>query len=236
MKKSIITVVLVGDSDISRWPPSLYPEGSKIKSGDVEIEITVVNLGQSGAVLSDLLPQVNQWRTEQQSIQTGCNSPNRINIFIACAGENDVGSGRSVDGLLETFRTFLDELFPRHSQSGPNQGDESKSYLLFLGSKFEPWLSEDMSSRKQYTQLAKALHRTIRKHPGFGTNRIMFVDCLTMFCTKESCNVPGAIYGGRALPDKEYFDVDGLHLSEKGYQFWKQITEEEISKMLAMID
>ena len=207
--KNSVSVVLIGDSDISRWPPSLYPSS------------VVSNLGQSGATLSDLLPQLHQWLKDMPKNDTA-SSRDKIHIFVACAGENDIGSGRSVDGILETFRAFIDGL------------PDLSSYLLFLGPKFEPWLSEDFSSRKQYTKLSNALQRTIRKHPRFSTNQIIFVDCLTMFCTKETSDVPGAVHGGKALPDKQFFNPDGLHLSEEGYGIWKHIILDKIDKILTM--
>jgi lysophospholipase L1-like esterase len=209
-----IRFVLLGDSDISRWSPELYPRSDNNDK--------VTNLGQSGAVLSELLLQLKKWRLEEQE-----SPPDYINIFIACAGENDISSGRSVDSILQTFRSFLDELF----QNSQQQQNETKIHLIFLGPKFEPWLSADMSSRKQYTKLSNAFERTIRKHPGFATNRMVFIDCLTMFCTSETSSVPGAVHGGRAMPDETYFDEDGLHLSEAGYLVWKQIVEEQLGKM-----
>lgn len=208
--KKFVSVVLLGDSDISRWPPSLYPSS------------VVSNLGQSGAIISNLLPQLQQWLKDMPKNDT--TSLDKINIFVACAGENDIGSGRSVDGLLETFRTFIDEL--------PNPN----SYLLFLGPKFEPWLSKDFPSRKQYTKLSDALQRSIRNHPRFSTKQIIFIDCLTMFCTKETSDVPGAVHGGKALPDTQFFNPDGLHLSEEGYGIWKHLIEDEIGKILATED
>jgi lysophospholipase L1-like esterase len=91
-----------------------------------------------------------------------------------------------------------------------------------------------MSSRKQYTKLSNSLQRTIRKHQGFTTSRMVFVDCLTMFCTSQTSNVPGAVHGGRAIPDEKYFDDDRLHLSEDGYRVWKKIVEEELSNFFAI--
>lgn len=222
-----LSIVLVGDSDISRWPPSLYPKYCKINNN---VKFDVVNLGQSGGVLSDLLPQLHQWQTEQRT-RTGIKSSENIHIFVACAGENDLGSGRSVDGLLNTFRSFLDELFP-DSQLQQKHVEETKNFLLFLGPKFEPWLSEDSSSRKQYAKLSNALQRTIRKHSAFHTHRMTYIDSITTFCTKETSQVPGAIHGGRAIPDVQFFDRDGLHLNEKGYQIWNHMIEEELCKIM----
>ena len=49
---------------------------------------------------------------------------------------------------------------------------------------------------------------------------------------KETANAPGAIHCGRAMPDGRYFDGDGLHLSEAGYDLWKQIVEKEILELI----
>ena len=49
-----------------------------------------------------------------------------------------------------------------------------------------------------------------------------------MFCTTESKDVPGALHGGRASPDRTYFDPDGLHLSVEGYKVWREIVTKQI--------
>ena len=222
--KHHIRIILVGDSDISRWPPSLYPQCS---SGlHKRFETSLRNLGQSGALLSDLVPQLRQWRAEIDD-----SSCMRYDVFVACAGENDISSGRSLDTVLEVFRSFLDEVFHPSQQE---QNHKIQNCVIFLGPKYEPWLSTDMSSRKKYTKLSSALQRTIRKHEGSTASQRVFVDCLTMFCTNQTHNVPGAIHGGRAIPDEKYFDGDGLHLNEDGYRIWKNIVEEQISNIFAV--
>eukprot|EP00804_Cyclotella_cryptica_P003242 CCRYP_010486-RA/>CCRYP_010486-RA protein AED:0.64 eAED:0.46 QI:0/0/0/1/0/0/2/0/141 len=119
--KHYIQLILVGDSDISRWPSSLYPQCSLIYS----------DLGQSGAVLSDLIPQLRRWRAEDPSSDGSLCE--RMNVFVACAGENDIGSGRSLESLLETFRSFVDELFAHEEQE---RNHKIQNYLIFLGPKF----------------------------------------------------------------------------------------------------
>eukprot|EP00984_Skeletonema_dohrnii_P023173 scaffold12250_cov150-Skeletonema_dohrnii-CCMP3373.AAC.3 len=44
-----------------------------------------------------------------------------------------------------------------------------------------------------------------------------------MFCTAETKAVPGAVHGGRAVPDRSYFDSDELHLNNEGYNVWRAI-------------
>lgn len=262
------SIILIGDSDISRWPPSLYPSvktqespfnSSASKNNNNASNVEIKNFGESGAELSCLLHQTRQWRDEEASNRNSCYTTNNKhsdrrssgskNIFVACAGENDVGSGRSIDKILETFRTFLDELFPLnglHSSSNqisttknpkttttvPTPAPTNNNHLVFLGPKFEPWLTDDYSSRKQYTKLSNGFQRTIRKHHGFASGKIVYIDCLTLFCTKETANIPGAVHGGRAMPDDRYFDGDGLHLSDEGYCVWKEIVDMEISSLI----
>ena len=213
-----MALILLGNSDISRWPPSLYPSSPSAGS-----KKEVRNYGKSGAELADVSRQIDQWKVDMKD--DGCDAPDNkdaINadyIFVCCAGENDIGSGRSVDQILETFHAILDKLFPSPLPPYCN---------IFIGPKFEPWLTNDNTSRKQYAKLNSGFQRAIRKH--HACDRISYIDCLTAFCTKESATVPGAVYGGKAMPDSTYFDVDGLHLNEAGYGIWKRLVEEKITE------
>lgn len=168
--------------------------------------------------MADLLQQFNTWKLDGSSKEKV--NANASVVFICCAGENDIGS-RSIDQILDTFRTFLDAVFQ------PNQQPTS-SILIFLGPKFEPWLIDDNTSRKQYTKLNNGLQRAIRKHH---SAKIVYIDCLTLFCTDDTKIVPGAVTS-KALPDSRYFDNDRLHLNDTGYGVWKQIVEEKIQKYL----
>lgn len=209
-----MALILLGDSDISRWPPSLYP--SSASAGSKE---EVRNYGKGGAELADVSRQIDQWRVDMKDDDASDkkDATNADYIFVCCAGENDTGSGRSVDEILETFRTTLDKLFP----------PSCNNKLIFIGPKFEPWLSNDNASRKQYTKLSSGFQRAIRKH--HACDRISYIDCLTLFCTEESASVPGAVYGGKAMPDSRYFDADGLHLNDAGYGIWKRLVEEKMN-------
>ena len=66
---------------------------------------------------------------------------------------------------------------------------------------------------------------------GNNKNKITYVNCLTMFCG-ESGQQPGATLGGKAIPEKRFFDHDLLHLSREGYQVWKNVTEELLASTL----
>lgn len=188
-RTSTSMIVLFGDSDISRWPCTLFPS-SPLASGSEE----VISFGKSGAYLKDVLQQIDEWRKHQR------NDGDDNCLFVCCAGENDIGSGRSIDQVVETFGCILNELFPQHEQTSLH----ARSNMIFFGPKFEPWLKNDNTSRKQYAKLNSALRRAVRKHSA--CVRIRYIDCLTLFCTKETVNVPGAVFGGMAIPDSDYFD------------------------------
>ena len=61
-----------------------------------------------------------------------------------------------------------------------------------------------------------------------------YLDCLTLFCG-ATAHLPGALLGGKAQADPTYFDCDQLHLSEAGYQLWKDYVEEAIQSQLQAI-
>lgn len=181
----------------------------------------IENYGKGGAELADISSQIEKWKTQLN----GGNTSNTANyLFICCAGENDIGCGRSLDQILETFRAVIDDFFP---QDKVDQRQSSR--MVFLGPKFEPWLTNDNSSRKQYTKLNNGFQRAIRKH--HASKRVRYIDCLTLFCTKERANLPGAVHGGKAMPNNEYFHPDCLHLNDAGYRIWKQTVEEEIAEV-----
>lgn len=208
-------LVMLGDSDISRWPAGLRPEHRDLSPAE--------NLAAGGAVMSDLLAQLGDWRSRGSRGGGGGGECDAAAIFLCCAGENDVGSGRPVDAVLETLRRFLDEAI------GGDSGDDR---LVFIGPKLEPWLADDVRSRRLYTKLNTGLARAVRGHPSGREGRAAYVECLTAFCTGETSTVPGAVYANRAMPDGRFFDGDMLHLNERGYEVWKLMVEVEINKML----
>ena len=212
-------IVFLGDSDISRWPSSLYP--SILKGTDEDYDTRCVNISKGGAVISDMQSQLKTLRDCDEEVDKA------NTLFVACAGENDVSSGQSIDMIQKAFTSFLEELF------GSEQITHQQSkHLIFFGPKFEPWLTEDYASRKQYTKLSNALQRTIRKIQESYKENIVYVDCLTMFCTAETKDVPGAVHGGRAMPNRSYFDSDELHLSDEGYEVWRDILKEKVEGIL----
>ena len=290
-----INLTLLGDSDISRWPSTMYPSSASASSIN-----NLTNYARSGARIGDVLEQISMWensnnypskdhvsgsgrnnhgtRTDNtkychDNIPEDRSATNR-NIFICCVGENDVSStsttlGRSamLEKIISDFRDVLDALFPStatsktksslsstkkmndtamlnlsctSSHSNPqllSRDDCNKlaRRMIFFGPKYEPWLTHDAASRKLYTKLNSGLRRVVNTHPA--SNCILFIECLTMFCTIPTSVGVGTVSNRRrdsgAEPDAKYFHSDGFNLSDVGYGIWKRIVEEEITRIIA---
>ena len=204
MKVQTGVLLLVGDSDIARWPSDLFPQSNSLQQTRTS--------AHSGATLREIVPHMEEALKDIQQAD--------IIVLVACAGENDIGNGIFLDDTLLAFQELIRVFF--------RDNNEIQRRLFFLGPKLEPWLDNDPSSRKQYVKLSRAFQRACIKHTRF--EEIVYIDCLTMFCG-ESGNVPGATLGGQAKADPSYFDSDQLHLSYEGYQVWKGVVENHISKI-----
>lgn len=200
-------LVLIGDSDIDRWPRVLYPE---VQENDYDYLLS----GHSGATLEEILQRV---RDVLQTIAKA----KRV-ICIVCAGENDIGDGLPLSNTEAAFEKLLDLVFNETTLK-----DETS--LIFLGPKLEPWLKDDLDSRKQYIRMSNSLENLCKDHDC--ACNIVYVDCLTMFCG-SSAHQPGALFGGRAQADTQFFAPDGLHLSDKGYEIWKAVVEDAMKTVL----
>ena len=223
-----INIALVGDSDISRWPLERLP--SIGLSVDTIIASPMVS-GHSGATLEEILPHVKE--TIDRLLDRAVSSPSNMTSFIIiCAGENDIGSGIPQVRSNEVFRSILDLFLEK---DGPEEGNPLSLYCIFLGPKFEPWLANDMEARKSYVRMSQSFERISqalncdKQHSP--VNGICYVDCLTMFCG-DSSKQPGAVLGGKAMPQPQYFETDQLHLSDEGYKIWQTVVEGAIRQIL----
>lgn len=204
IEKSDISIVLVGDSDIMRWPSECLPN-----AGGTPCVVS----GRGGLTLTEILPYVDNALKGSSDVAHSSILP----CMVVCAGENDIGNGLNLDETLVSFTKLLNLL-----QSTPHH------HLIFLGPKLEPWLNDDPKSRKIYVKLSKAMKKASERHPN--KNMIWFIDCLTMFCG-ETGNLPGAVLGGLAKAKPQYFSDDQLHLSQLGYMIWKQEVEKCIESI-----
>lgn len=202
-------LVLVGDSDIDRWPSPLYPDASKH-----------VVAGESGTTLSECVSLV------QDAVQSGLMAESAegdffSNVFlVACAGENDMSQSTSLQESCKALEQFIAAVF---------RAEQDRLYLIFLGPKIEPWLDHDTESRRDYIRMSRAFAKICHNHAM--AQRIRYVDCLLMFCG-DSAHEKGALLGGKGKAEKVYFDYDLLHLNQKGYQIWKLQVEDCIKAFL----
>ena len=256
-------LVVVGDSDIAFWPKEFLPSPT-----DDEWQQPVVS-GDSGATLSEVLPHLRSVlaRTtrsnDDDDIKSSGNhgggratatTPDML-VVIACAGENDIGEGLSLERSVEALREFLDVVFRLDDSCNSNSGSDRRKkgdddrFLIFLGPKFEPWLEHDPSYKKKYGAMTRAFQRCLQeygaencdtnndednetKNSSATNDRIHFIDCLTMFCG-ETATLPGARLGGRAKADPRFFASDQLHLSKEGYEIWKDVVETKIRQCVS---
>ena len=213
MVPSPLQIVLVGDSDISQWPEALFPTVA-----DSEVSVS----GHSGATLEQCLPFVGD--TVRQVYQKESKqSPKRI-VVVFLAGENDIMNGIPLLKSEESLKVLLGTI----SELEQSYADCTFT-LIVLGPKFEPWLADDLGSRKSYGNMSRAFYRCCKEYNDATTSgaAVTFVDCLTLFCG-ESTNLPGAVLGGKANPEKKYFDDDKMHLSDEGYLRLKKVVENQI--------
>ena len=204
-------MILVGDSDIARWPAHLYPclPGVAEVITDEHGNVSSVS-GHSGATLSQVVPHV------QEALQQALLKDDNHLILIVCAGENDIGQGQPLEASVKALENLLEASF---SESNTIQGS---IHVVFLGPKFEPWLNDDLDSKRAYSAMDRAFQRCCQQHAN-ATN-IHYVDCLVMFCG-STANLPGARLGGKAQAQEEFFDSDQLHLCDQGYEIWKDVVE-----------
>lgn len=157
-------IILVGDSDISRWPETLLPNASSLDRS-YSSRILVVS-GTSGATLNQIIPYVKDALTTVQDKRkatqaVGCQSPQKT-FLIICAGENDTGNGTALFKSEESLNVMLKLIF------GTSKDDDSASedllHLLFLGPKFEPWLTDDLDARKSYVQMSRSFELICRDY------------------------------------------------------------------------
>jgi len=119
---------------------------------------------------------------------------------------------------------------------------EYPTNLIFLGPKIEPWMGggeedgqqeDDLDARKGYFNLSQHLGRKCKTLKNSAS--ISYIDCLKMFC-EDTAHLPiVSNTKNKAMAQAEYFDADGLHLSDSGYLVWKGIVESIMEKHISMI-
>ena len=199
-----VAVLLIGDSDINRWPEDLHPDA-----------VYHFNTGKSGATLEQCIVQI------PDGLRRCLSGEDWSRVFVvACAGENDISSSISIEESCDAMKRFLVAIFAT---------DQDRLHLIFLGPKLEPWLNDDKETRRHYIRMSRAFEKICSEHAL--SDQINFIDCLLMFCG-ESANQKGALLGGKAKAETKYFDYDLLHLNQTGYRIWKGVVDSCIESVM----
>ena len=113
--------------------------------------------------------------------------------LIIYAGDNDLGDGKTPEEVIAFFKQ-LETLIVKHIPI-------VRSYFISIKPSITRWNINDN---------IKTVNTLIKKETG-EKNTLRFI------------NIYDAMLNEEGSPDADYFDEDGLHLSEKGYKVWKQI-------------
>ena len=245
-KHQNIALVFIGDSDIARWPDDLYPSPStKASLGHHHITSTVINHAKGGASMKHLREQI------ALSMKQLSGKHYDAIIFIACAGENDISNGMDIDEIMKSFEKAANILFSPTMIATSHQ-----IHFIFIGPKVEPWMEDgELEARKGYFQLSERLNQAREKISasiwswddgdgdqsissrlcgvggvGGGDGRsIHYIDALTMFCGDTNSR---SVCAGKAVAERIYFDEDGLHLSNEGYELLRKEVESVLEHII----
>lgn len=229
-------LLLLGDSDIAYWPRELLPDVTAFYNCEETSSPTIIVKGFPGGTLEDVTSALRKYMVSlsMDVSTTACTCTGTSNetvealLVIACAGENDIGQGISLDTSVSSLERFLDILFLTDDTStGSCCTKRNLVHLIFLGPKFEPWLEDDPVYKKKYSAMSRSFARCCRRHKY--SDHIEYIDCLTMFCG-VSAGLPGATLAGKACAEDNYFSDDRLHLSTEGYRLWKEIIETKLKE------
>jgi lysophospholipase L1-like esterase len=118
--------------------------------------------------------------------------PYKPSSMIVYAGDNDLGDGRNPEEVFIFFQQLLYKIRQHF-------GDIPLGFISIKPS-FMRWTMKD---KIRYTN--QLIRQEIEKSPS----------------NQYFINIYEAMLDERGFPNKDYFDADGLHLSPKGYEIWK---------------
>jgi lysophospholipase L1-like esterase len=118
--------------------------------------------------------------------------------IILYAGDNDLGDGRHPEEVCLFYRLFLIKLRERYN--------DIPCYFISI----KPSITRiDILDKIEQT------NKLIEKEVVTNSGNNFFINVFDKMLSK------------RGKPSKALFDVDGLHLEEKGYQIWKEVILKE---------
>ncbi len=128
--------------------------------------------------------------------------PNNIKSFVFYAGDNDVGQGKSATQVFDSFLIFY------------NKFRESFPYTKFTFVSIKPSI-ERAKFINRIQKANKLIKEFLEKEPN------------TFYL-----NVHDQMLNGDKLAKPELYTEDELHMSEKGYELWKEIFHEHIDEII----
>lgn len=204
---------LFADEDFSKWNSAIekFEQSDKDKFPPPN---SVLFVGSSSIRLWDLKKSFPEWKTinrgfgGSQTVDVNhffdrIVAPYKPRIVILYEGDNDIGKGKSVDQVVDDFRTFrklMKEKLP-------------ETHIVYLPIKpsIKRW---DLWSKMD--KVNKAVE-TIAKDDALLTYADTAAPMLKL---------------GTPPPEK-LFQKDGLHLSPEGYTMWSNIVKEVVKKIEA---
>jgi lysophospholipase L1-like esterase len=131
--------------------------------------------------------------------------PYQPETLVLYAGDNDLGDGRNPEEVFIFFQQFVTNA---HKHFG-----DMPCFFISLKPSINRWHLVDKF--RYANQLIKA---EIEKND----NNWHFI------------NIFDHLIDEHGVPKKEYYDTDGLHLSEKGYEVWKNVIYPEVASIMKL--
>jgi lysophospholipase L1-like esterase len=120
-------------------------------------------------------------------------------VLLVYAGDNDLGDGRNPEEIF----IFFQQLMVKSSLRFGN----IPCYFISLKPSLSRWHLAD-----QFSYTNNLIESEIIKHNG----NWKFIDVYKRMLNKEG------------LPERSYYEPDGLHLSKEGYDLWKRVIQSHL--------
>ena len=120
-------------------------------------------------------------------------------VLLVYAGDNDLGDGRNPEEIF----IFFQQLMVKSSLRFGN----IPCYFISLKPSLSRWHLAD-----QFSYTNNLIESEIIKHNG----NWKFIDVYKRLLTKEG------------QPERSYYEPDGLHLSQEGYDLWKRVVQSHL--------
>lgn len=120
-------------------------------------------------------------------------------VLLVYAGDNDLGDGRNPEEIF----IFFQQLMVKSSFRFGN----IPCYFISLKPSLSRWHLAD-----QFSYTNNLIESEIIKHNG----NWKFIDVYKRMLTKEG------------QPERSYYEPDGLHLSQEGYDLWRRVVQSHL--------